>query len=522
MSNIAYILLCHKNPKRVIDQARLLVSAGDYLVIHLDGNAPPRAFAQISEAFADHPNVRMATRVKCGWGHWSLVQATLNGLELAEEAFPDATHFALISGDCMPIKSAAHIQAKLDAEDCDYIEHNPFDETDWVKVGLREERLIYRHYFNERAQKRLFYGSLKLQQMLGLTREPPKDLRIMIGSQWFLLRRKTVEAVLEFLRDRKDVVRFFRTTWIPDETFFQTIVMHLVPRGEVRSRTQTFLLFSDYGMPVNFYADHIELLRAQDYLFARKISEFGKGLREQFAALYLEEADANAASSSSGRALYDYVRRKGREGKRAAPRFWERGSTIGRRNELLIVVCKKWHIAARLREQLAPDLHAYGYLFDNEADALPPLGNIESSREKRSRHRRAFLRLLFEYHDAKRLLICLDPSNIDVIRDFAADDCQLRVLEIRCEFDDAFLQGHARRIGLGGAENGSEFMADVLKTLRLEIADESETLEQLGLPNMGFISEDRGLHKNIEALAHFLTISDDKAREIAETKGLFD
>ncbi len=31
-------------------------------------------------------------------------------------------------------------------------------------------------------------------------------------------------------------MRFFRTTWIPDETFFQTIVRHLVPEAEIRSR----------------------------------------------------------------------------------------------------------------------------------------------------------------------------------------------------------------------------------------------------------------------------------------------
>jgi len=129
VSKIAYILLCHKNPDRVIDQARLLISAGDYLVIHMDGNAPQAAYARVEEALRGEAHVRMAERVKCGWGHWSLVQATLNGLKLAEEAFPDATHFSLISGDCMPIKSAAHIHAKLDAEDCDYIEHNPFDST---------------------------------------------------------------------------------------------------------------------------------------------------------------------------------------------------------------------------------------------------------------------------------------------------------------------------------------------------------------------------------------------------------
>ena len=103
-----------------------MTSAGDYLVIHFDKNAPQAAYRKIADEFKDDPAVRMADRVACGWGEWSLVQATLNALKTAEAAFEDATHFALISGDCMPIKSAAFIHAKLDQEDCDIIEHNPF------------------------------------------------------------------------------------------------------------------------------------------------------------------------------------------------------------------------------------------------------------------------------------------------------------------------------------------------------------------------------------------------------------
>ena len=53
---------------------------------------------------------------------------------------------------------------------------------------------------------------------------------------------------------------FFPTTWIPDETFFQTLVRHVVPEAEIETRTLTFLMFTDYGMPVTFYNDHYDLL----------------------------------------------------------------------------------------------------------------------------------------------------------------------------------------------------------------------------------------------------------------------
>ncbi|NHX28449.1 beta-1,6-N-acetylglucosaminyltransferase, partial [Escherichia coli] len=153
-----------------------------------------------------------AKRIKCGWGEWSLVQATLNAVEAAEAEFPRATHFYMLSGDCMPIKPAEYAHRFLDASDADYIESVDFFASDWIKTGIKDERLIYRHYFNERTSKALFYKSMEWQKKLGLARKIPADLQIMIGSQWWCLRRRTIEAVLEFCRKRRDVIRFFRTT----------------------------------------------------------------------------------------------------------------------------------------------------------------------------------------------------------------------------------------------------------------------------------------------------------------------
>ncbi|NEP81977.1 MAG: hypothetical protein F6K39_29815, partial [Okeania sp. SIO3B3] len=47
-------------------------------------------------------------------------------------------------------------------------------------------------------------------------------------------------TVLDFCRKRRDVTAFFRRSWIPDETFFQTLVRHLVPAAEIENGTLTF------------------------------------------------------------------------------------------------------------------------------------------------------------------------------------------------------------------------------------------------------------------------------------------
>ena len=122
MARIAFILLCHKDPKGVIAQARRLTASGDYVAIHFDARANPKDFEAIRRGVADNPGVVFAARRwKCGWGEWSLVGATLEAVRAAVEAFPQATHFYMLSGDCMPIKSAEYAHAFLDAEDLSLI-----------------------------------------------------------------------------------------------------------------------------------------------------------------------------------------------------------------------------------------------------------------------------------------------------------------------------------------------------------------------------------------------------------------
>ncbi len=523
MAKIAFILLCHKDPDAIIAQAQRLTAAGDCMAIHFDGRSKRAHFDKIRSALADNPNVTFATRrIKCGWGEWSLVQATLYALEAAVEAFPRATHFYMMSGDCMAIKSAEYAHEFLDQDDVDYIESFDYFDSDWIKTGMKEERLIYRHLFNERTQKRRFYAAFNAQRQLGLTREIPTDIQVMIGSQWWCLRRRTIEWVLDFTRTRRDVVRFFSTTWIPDETFFQTLVRHLVPETEIRSRTLTFLMFSDYGMPVTFYDDHYDLLLSQDFLFARKISPEAVKLRARLGELYATRG-AQFQISNEGRSLFKFLTGRGRIGRRFATRFWETESTLGRERELMIVSCKKWHVAKRLlaRIKQTTNVPAIEYLFNEESTELPDLGGIQTTLGKRTRHRRALMRMLFDYFETDRLLICLDPSNIDLMQDFFSDRSKTKLLEIECSFSDDYLIGHAMRVGLAGEQTPPDTLRQLLPTIRYDVVFESDRIRDANFPAHYRIRETASVDENTTPLAEFLSIPEDKAKEIAAADHLF-
>ena len=523
MAKIAYILLCHKDPVAIIRQAERLTAVGDYMSIHFDASADPKHFAQIQKALVDNPNVTFARkRIRCGWGEWSLVQATLYAVQSAVETFPRATHFYMLSGDCMAIKSAEYTHQFLDDNDCDFIESFDYFASDWIKTGWREERLIYRHWFNERTQKKRFYTMFALQKRLGLTRPIPEDIQVQIGSQWWCLRRRTIEALLDFLKQRRDVTRFFRTTWIPDETFFQTLVRHLVPDTEIRSRTLTFLMFTDYGMPTTFYDDHYDLLLSQDYLFARKISPEAQDLKRRLGLLYAAEG-VPFEISNEGRSLFKFLTGRGRIGRRFVTRFWETESTLGRERELLIVVCKKWHVAKRVLDRIRQltNLPAIEYLFNEEHTPLPDLGGLENTLEKRTRHRRALMRMLFDYYQTDRLIVCMDPGNLDLLNDFASDRSITRILEIECQFSDDYLTGHAMRVGLAGERTSQDTLNRLLPTIRNDMVHESDRIRDSQFENHDRMRESASLEENAVSLGRFLNIPHEKAVQIAETDYLF-
>ena len=523
MAKIAYILLCHKDPDAVIRQAKRLTAAGDCMAIHFDASAPRAAYEAIRDALKDNPNVVFpARRVRCGWGEWSLVQATLNALHAAIDAFPKATHFYMLSGDCMAIKSAEYVHAFLDDNDADFIECEDYFDSDWIKTGWKEERLIYRHWFNERTQKRRFYAMFEAQRRLRLTRPIPADIQVMIGSQWWCLRRRTIEWILDFIRRRRDVMRFFRTTWIPDETFFQTLVPHLVPRTEIRARTLTFLVFSDYGMPVTFYNDHYDLLLGQDYLFARKISPEAHDLKRRLGLLYAAEG-VPFQISNEGRSLHRFLTEKGRIGRRFALRFWETESTLGRDRELLIVLCKKWHVAKRVLERIrqVTNIPAIEYLFNEEDTPLPDLGGIQKTMEKRHRHRRALMRMLFDYYGTDRLIVCMDPASIDLLEDFTADRSTTRILEIECQLSDDYLIGHAMRVGFAGEQTSLDTLERLLPTIRGDMVHETDRIRDADFDHHYRVRETADTAQNAQALAAFLAIPADRAAEIVAADYLF-
>nr|WP_214649939.1 beta-1,6-N-acetylglucosaminyltransferase [Palleronia pontilimi] len=262
-------MLCHDALERAAQIARHWAERDCPMVIHVDSRVSAARFRKFRDAVKDLDNVAFSPRVKCEWGGWSLVSATLKASEIMLREFPQAHHIYLASGTCLPLRSVSELKTYLaERADTSFIESVTTADVPWTKGGLDSERFTLRFPFSWKKQRFLFDAYVQLQRRLKFKRRIPYGIRPHMGSQWWCLTRRSLKAILEDPR-RREFERYFQRVWIPDESYFQTLV-RLHP-GRVESRSLTLSKFDFQGKPHIFYDDHLQLLRRSDCFVARKI-----------------------------------------------------------------------------------------------------------------------------------------------------------------------------------------------------------------------------------------------------------
>jgi len=279
---LAFIILAHDDPDNLLRLIKRVVVEEDLVVIHWDKKNQLDIKACCEAAFDNRilARLRFAHRVAVSWGRWSVVEATLVALEAIESSGEAIDYVVLLSGADYPLRPVRELKAFFAQKSgCEFIECVDPDVRLWVVQGLHHDRFFYHHWFSWRDSPGLFDWSLAIQKKLRLKRKFPCGLKPQLGSQWWALTWETLKHALEMSR-RKRVKRFFRTTWVPDEMFFQTIVAAFVPKDKIAPTGVTFYHFSQQGKPLVFYDDHFEFLSRQNYFFARKLSAHAHSLRD--------------------------------------------------------------------------------------------------------------------------------------------------------------------------------------------------------------------------------------------------
>ncbi|MEM9812255.1 MAG: beta-1,6-N-acetylglucosaminyltransferase [Pseudomonadota bacterium] len=266
---IGFVILAHADLHRTAALARFLAAQDCPVAIHVDANTSTPAFEALKAEVAGEPRIVFAERHACEWGRFSLVDATLSGVETIFARWPEVSHITLLSGSCLPVRPIKALQRLLARyPDTDFIEAVDIRRDGWVKDGLSDERFTLFHPFSWRRQRGLFDRAVELQRRYKVRRSMPDGLRPYLGSQWWTLSRWTLRYILED-PELERYKSFFRLVWIPDESFFQTLARKHSRR--IVGRSLTTIEFDPLGKPYVFHSDHLELLMGARGYFARKI-----------------------------------------------------------------------------------------------------------------------------------------------------------------------------------------------------------------------------------------------------------
>ncbi|EEW26505.1 glycosyl transferase family 14 [Rhodobacter ferrooxidans] len=325
-------MLCHTALDRAAQVARHWATNGCPVVIHLDRKVTRKAFVRLQRDLADVPDIRFSERFDCEWGTWGLVAATQGAATVLLSDFPNVRHVYLASGSCLPLRPVKELVAYLDERPrTDFIESVTTEDVGWTIGGLNIERFTLRFPFSWRKQRRLFDGYVRLQRRFHFRRKIPAALVPHLGSQWWCLTRQTLSAILED-PEREAYDRYFKRVWIPDESYFQTLVRQY--SQHVESRSLTLSKFDFQGKPHIFYDDHLQLLRRSDCFVARKIwPQAGKLYRTFLSPEAGSQVPAEPNPGKIDRLFSKAVERrtKGRAGLYMQSRFpnqdWENGVT---------------------------------------------------------------------------------------------------------------------------------------------------------------------------------------------------
>ncbi len=194
---LGFIILAHQDLHRTGQLVRFLAKNGCPVSLHIDQNASLEEVNNLKASLNNIDNIVFAKREKCGWGRFSIVQATLNAAETLLENFPDITNVFLASGSCLPARPVKQLKAFLGRhEGIDFIESAPINDEKWVKEGLDQERFTL--YFPLSWKKHRFAFDLLVdaQRFLKIKRTIPKQISPHMGSQWWCLTVKTLQKII--------------------------------------------------------------------------------------------------------------------------------------------------------------------------------------------------------------------------------------------------------------------------------------------------------------------------------------
>jgi hypothetical protein len=259
---IAYVISAYRNPAHLSRLVhRLDAGTRTKFVLHVDRKTRASVDEEMRRALADVEDLTFVSRHSCHWGGFGHVEASLKGIREVVRSGWDPDYVILLSGQDYPIKPNAYIREFLERGDGrSFFLHFPLPTESWTGGGLDRFRRWHWRY-------------RKVHVSLPLRRELPGGLRPWGGSAYWIVSRSALRTIADFVEANPGYVQFFKHVDIPDELFFQTILLNS-PEAE---RCVDFRLhhteWSRLPAPAILTVEDYPQLVSSPCLFARKFDQ---------------------------------------------------------------------------------------------------------------------------------------------------------------------------------------------------------------------------------------------------------
>jgi len=259
---IAYLILVHRYLGQFKRLFRALYHPANYYLVHVDKRSGVGLQTEIQDFLSSFANASLLKSQSILWGGYSMVDAELRGIEELLKISSEWEFFINLSAQDFPLKSQTHIQ--------DFLSRNIG--RDFIKVAnqrkIRPDTLYRIENYCIEFSKRILRTPIKRPYLRGVTP--------YIGNQWMILSRKFCEYIC-YSPEVKRFKGFYRHTFIPDEGFFQTVIMNTNYKGTIVNDDKRTIVWVPIGTiklrPKDFISKDAEFLLASQGLFARKFDE---------------------------------------------------------------------------------------------------------------------------------------------------------------------------------------------------------------------------------------------------------
>lgn len=277
-SRTAFILQVHNNPDQVNKFIKqLTIDDQADVFVHIDKKNRNHLIGKIVKSV----NVKISQQsVSCEWGDISQIDATLHLLREAVSSKNEYDYVCLRSGQDLLIKNGfKEFLSTYNSNIFMSVRKMSLRESAQIKIKWpKVTRKRYTGIHPIRMYRRLlieFYS--RGINILPNTYKLPVDYELYKGSQWFTLPMEVVRYMIKFLDENEWYYRCFENALVPDECFFQTLIMNSPYKNNVINNNLFFIRWgeklSERNSPSYLKKEDINAIEKSNQYFARKFDE---------------------------------------------------------------------------------------------------------------------------------------------------------------------------------------------------------------------------------------------------------